>query len=239
MTDEPKSLWRYMPLMAFVRLLQTRTLHMARSDLFEDVLEGQFGFAELTKHLTTLISSHGPVEAIRRDCFLSCWLLSNSENHAMWGLYGKNEPSSVAIVSNVGAVMSAANDYCIRKEVYGMFGKVIYGNYVVNGRAGISTVALPFGRTEVSVPIGAQIFFYKASAFAHEQEWRLLLWQRKAQKLSVALPIPDPTKLIERILVAPTAHQWTVECVKELVHAQFGLKEIPVERSGLAAHYGA
>jgi hypothetical protein len=230
-----------MPLAAFVRLLQTRTLHMARSDLFEDVLEGQFGFAELMKYLTgrAPVPFHDAVKAIRQDCFLSCWLLSNSESQAMWGLYGKNDPSSVAIVSNVGAVMSAANDYCTAKEVYGMFGKVIYDNYVVNGRAGISTLALPFGRTEVTVPLSTQIFFCKAPAFAHEQEWRLLLWQRKAQKLSIDLPLPDPKKLIQRILVAPTAREWTVQCVKELVQVQFGLKEIPVERSDLAAHYAA
>src|SRR5689334_18019864 len=105
--------------------------------------------------------------------------------------------------------MSVANDYCTTKELYGMFGEVIYDNYVVDGRAGMSTLALPFERTDITVPLSAQIFFCKASAFAYEQEWRLLLWLRKAQKLAVDLPIPDPQMLIQRVLAAPTAREWT------------------------------
>jgi hypothetical protein len=50
-TAHPPFLWRYMPLMGLLRLLQVRALHAARSDQFEDLLEGRFGFDVMARHI--------------------------------------------------------------------------------------------------------------------------------------------------------------------------------------------
>ncbi len=129
--------------------------------------------------------------------------------------------------------MSAANDYCEAAGFFGMFGEVIYDSFIVNGRLRVETLGLPFGR---GCPTSALAFFCKPSAFAYEMEWRLLLWKRAAGRSSTAVPIPDPSKFIERVLVSPEAPDWVVEGVRELVQIQFGLRGIGVERSPLAAH---
>ena len=179
--SEPRTLWRYMPLAALIRLLQTKTLFLARSDLFEDALEGHFGFTVMADHIGL---SNRPqfakiVDALKAECFLSCWYLAASENFAMWEIYGK-ESASIAIATRPMSVMNVANDFCTRKEYYGMVGQVKYKDLIVNGKLDVSTLILPFGRTTTTVPTPALAFYCKAPAFAHENEWRLLIWRRNA-----------------------------------------------------------
>lgn len=238
--SEPKTLWRYMPLVALIRLLQTKTLYLARSDLFEDALEGQFGFTVMADHVGL---SNRPqwtklVDALKAECFLSCWYLAESDTFAMWEIYGR-EPSSIAIATRPMSVMNVADDFCTRKEYYGMVGQVRYENVIVNGKLDVGTLLLPFGRTNITVPKPALAFYCKAPAYAHENEWRLLIWRRKATQTSVSLPIADIATFVERILISPRANAWIVESIKELVQAQFGFKSISVEKSKLATHFRA
>src|SRR5688572_30026040 len=123
-----------MPLSALVRLLQTRSLHVARSDHFEDKLEGMFGFNLIEKHVkapTDLVAR--AVGILKTDCFLSCWHLSDSESLAMWRLYGRGD-APIAIVSSVSAVMSDSNVFCETTDFGGMFGDVIYDSFFLDGR---------------------------------------------------------------------------------------------------------
>jgi hypothetical protein len=230
------SLWRYMPLTGLVRLLQKRTLHVTRSDLFEDILEGRFGFDVIEKHLGQSFGGlvDVSVRELKRDTYLSCWHRSSSESLAMWRLYGRSD-SSVAIESGVSEVMSAANAFCEASGHVGMFGDVVYNDPIVDGKWRASAVGLPFGRRERETPQMALVFFCKAPAFAYEQEWRLVIWKRAAGPTSVAIPIPADN-FIKRVLVAPEARNWVVDAVTELVQQQFGLRGIPVERSGLSQH---
>ena len=232
--DGPKLLWRYMPLVGLVRLLQTRTLHLARSDQFEDVLEGRFGFSRLAEHigLAPTSSFQNAVQALRADSFLSCWHLSHSESLAMWRLYGRSD-TSIAIVSDAGSVMKIADDFCRAADFSGMFGDVVYDNFIADGKLAVETLGLPFGG---GAPRSCLAFFCKAPAFAYEKEWRLLLWSKQAVRSSVAVPIPSLEKLIKCVWVSPDSPDWIAEGIKELVQVQFGLTGTAVERSELAAH---
>lgn len=238
--SEPKTIWRYMPLVALIRLLQTKTLYLARSDLFEDTLEGQFGFSVIADHIGL---SQRPqftrmVDALKADCFLSCWYLAESESVAMWEKYGR-EPSSIALASRPMSVMNVANDFCTRKECYGMADRVKYENLIVRGKVDVSPLLFPFGETSTKVPKSALAFYCKGPAYTHESEWRLLIWRRNATQTAVNLPISNIATFIERILVSPRASDWIVNSVRELVQVQFGLKDISVEKSRLAAHFRA
>lgn len=150
----------------------------------------------------------------------------------MWRLYGKNN-ASIAVVSDVGSVMKITNDFCRAANFSGMFGDVLYDNFIVDGKLRVQTIGLPFGGGS---PRSCLAFFCKASAFAYEKEWRLLLWKRAAKCSSIAVPIPDFEALVKRIWVSPDAPDWVVAGIKQLVQVQFGMTGIPVERSELAAH---
>lgn len=237
---ERKALWRYMPLAGLVRLLQTRSLHLARADAFEDALEGALGLSVVTEHLSfpnSPLTDHA-VEALKRDCFLSCWHLAAAESLAMWRRYGRDE-SSVAVVSSVGSVMSMANSYCSDLQHCGMFGDVLYDNLIVDGRLRVTTVGLPFGYSTLPVPTSLQLFFYKGSDFEFEKEWRLVLWRKRSDASFVRVPIADAASFIDRILVSPEAPDWVLDVVTQLVQVQFGLRKVPVERSTLSTHLGA
>ena len=153
----------------------------------------------------------------------------------MWRLYGRGD-APIAIVSSVSAVMSDSNVFCETTDFGGMFGDVIYDSFFLDGRFRASTLGLPFGRPSPPGLTSALAFFCKPKAFAYEKEWRLLLWKRAAGCSSVSVPIADPKKFIERVLVSPDAPDWILDTVKELVQVQFGLEGMIVEKSSLAGH---
>lgn len=110
---ERKKLWRYMPLVALLDFLQTAELRLPRVDSFEDVREGHVGLEAMLETVPSRLHSQA-TEALKKqnkECFVSCWHLSSSESLAMWKVYGVHN-FSVAMVSNVGKVMSACQRSC-------------------------------------------------------------------------------------------------------------------------------
>jgi hypothetical protein len=227
-----------MPLAGLLNFLQTNQLHLARADSFEDLLEGRFGLTAIRAHLNSTATALDDfaIGGLKADCFLSCWHLSAAESLAMWRLYGKSD-NSIAIVSDVGEVMNAGNVFCERLEYCGMFGEVIYDNYIDNGRMQVSTIGLPFGRSQLPMPMSVQLLFCKAPAFEFEKEWRLVIWKRRANQSFIRILLPDVRTFVKKIVISPEAQAWVEETIRQVVQVQFDLRGIPVERSGLGVHF--
>lgn len=237
-TDK-KKLWRYMPLISLLDFLQTRELRLSRADKFEDTQEGYVGLEALLSTVPPELHEKAK-QALHHqnlECFVSCWHLSSSESLAMWKIYGANA-FSVAVVSNVGKVMSACHDYCTDLSSAGMFGEVVYDNYVSDGTLNVQTLGLPFGYKDLPISSSILTLFMKAKAFSYEQEWRVVLNKKNINESAIRVPIGDIEEFVEQIYVSPQAPDWMVSTIESLVRKQFGLSRISVSRSPLAKHFG-
>ena len=228
-----------MPLISLLDLLQTGELRLARADSFEDLQEGHVGLEAMLATIPSNLHAKARqgITNQNKDCYVTCWHLSSSESLAMWKIYGIHA-FSVAIVSNVGKVMSAAHEYCKDLSSSGMFGEVAYENYIDNGKMNVATTGVPFGYREIPVPVSVQILFMKARAFSYEQEWRLVLHKINHGESSMRINVGNLEEFIEAIYVSPEAPDWMVHSIKVLISEQFGLTGITVEKSPLSKHYG-
>lgn len=238
-STEKKKLWRYMPLISLLDLLQTGELRLARADSFEDLQEGYVGLEAMLATIPPDLHAQAKqgIKNQNKDCYVTCWHLSSSESLAMWKIYGIHA-FSVAIVSNVGKVMSAGHEYCKDLNSSGMFGEVVYENYIANDKMNVATMGIPFGYSELPIPISVQTLFMKAKAFSYEQEWRLVLHKRNHGDSSIRINVGNLEDFIEAIYVSPEAPDWMVHSIKNLISKQFGLTGITVDKSPLSKHYG-
>ena len=227
-----------MPLISLLDFLQTGELRFSRADKFEDTQEGYVGLEAMLSTMPSELHEKAR-QALHRqnlECFVSCWHLSSSESLAMWKIYGANA-FSVAVVSNVGKVMSACHDYCNDLSAAGMFGEVVYDNYVNNGTLNVQTLGIPFGYKELPISKGILTLFMKAKAFSYEQEWRVVLNKKNISEPAIRVPIGEIDKFIEQVYVSPQAPDWIVSTIESLVRDQFGFNRISVSRSPLAKHF--
>jgi hypothetical protein len=227
-----------MPLISLLDFLQTSELRLSRADKFEDTKEGHVGLEAMLSMVPSEFHEKSR-EALHRqnlECFVSCWHLSSSESLAMWKIYGANS-FSVAVVSNVGKVMSVCHDYCADLSSAGMFGEVVYDNYVSDGNLNVKTLGLPFGYNELPISKSILTLFMKAKAFTYEQEWRVVLNKKNVNETAIRLPVGDLEDFIEKIYVSPQAPDWVVSTINDLVKNQLGLNGISVSRSPLAKHF--
>lgn len=236
-TDK-KKLWRYMPLISLLDLLQTSELRFSRADKFEDTKEGYVGLEAMLSTVPSELhdKARKALHHQNLECFVSCWHLSSAESLAMWKIYGANS-FSVAVVSNVGKVMSVCHDYCADLSSAGMFGEVVYDKYVSDGTLNVETMGLPFGYKELPISKSILTLFMKAKAFTYEQEWRVVLNKKNVNDEAIRVPIGDVESFIEGIYVSPQAPDWVVSTIDSLVRNQFGLSGITVSRSPLAKHF--
>jgi hypothetical protein len=240
---DKKKLWRYMPLIQLVEFLQSKTLRFARADTFEDVKEGHFGIDVMMKSMANGLPKdklnllESGVKRLNSECFVTCWHLSTSESLAMWKIYGANN-FSIALVSNVGKVMTTCHDFCEDLSTTGMMGEVVYGNYIKDGQLKAETICIPFGFRQLPIPQSILTLFMKAKPFNFEQEWRLVLHNKKIQDKSISVPVKDLNDFIEAIYVSPEAPDWMVNSIKNLISKQFDLPSVKVSKSPLWEHFG-
>lgn len=213
-------------------------MRFSRADKFEDTQEGYVGLEALLSTVPPELHEKAK-QALHRqnlECFVSCWHLSSSESLAMWKVYGANA-FSVAVVSNVGNVMSVCHDYCADLSAAGMFGEVVYDNYVSDGTLNVDTLGLPFGHKELPIPKSMLTLFMKAKAFSYEQEWRVVLNKKNVRDPAIRVPIGNIEEFVEHIYVSPEAPDWMVSAIEKLVRDQFGLSRVSVCKSPLAKHF--
>jgi hypothetical protein len=235
--DPDTTIWRYFSFTKFVSLLQSSSLHFARSDRFDDPFEGTVpdGAKEAIHASLATISTNPDVIAeefirladlSRLYTFINCWHANPSESDAMWKLYSfANE--GVAVQSTVGRLRRA-----LEKAPYSiLIGSVRYAD---------------FDSLDPHVFLnGLTPFIFKRSSFEHEREIRALIWMdapsaTESHPGDASLEVPteiarsvpvDLPDLIQRVVVSPTAPQWFGELV-EMTCRRHGLLS-PVSRSRL------
>ena len=121
--DENMKIWRYLDLLKLIDLLETRSLHFARSDTLGDSHEGTWpepNIVDREQNLPKVTAMYkGKVELeryrqaienmtrfTRQTVYISCWYGGESESVAMWKLYGATM-GSVVIQSTYKKLLKA------------------------------------------------------------------------------------------------------------------------------------
>ncbi|MGO9264054.1 MAG: DUF2971 domain-containing protein [Candidatus Binataceae bacterium] len=219
-------LWRYMDLAKFVSLLQSRTLHFCRGDMFSDPFEGSYPANNLADFGAD--ADGYDAQAWRRFVVVSCWHAADGESDAMWRLYSKGG-YGIAITSSRESLQKAADD-----------------GYVID----VKYIDFIAGKADLHIP--SDVFEYKRRAFEHESEVRVIItrypqtgFEGEMPRLSrpmdgqefpergYAVDI-DLGQLINNVVISPSAPDWFFEVVQRLV-VKYELREQLVTRSSLLA----
>lgn len=227
--DDTVKIWRFMDLAKFLSIIQSKTLYFARADQFEDPFEGARGntgdedlYVEtlantmreqlpdqqtisdesLLENAKTVIQSWNTAGLGTRhmyQTYISCWHRNEVESDAMWRLYTKDLSQGVAIQSTCGRLRDA---------------------FLEEYKGGPITIA-PVEYIDYNPPLGLSDnpCWFKKKAFQHENEVRAVIRLdfKKDGAPSGWLQQIDPAVLIESLYVSPTAPQWFVELVKDVI----------------------
>lgn len=214
-----------MPIEVLVTLLHRRELFLARGDLLGDPWEGSTTavtrrerdeesreIAASDPNTQRAIDQVAEVnKAMRQWTFVSCWHMNEHESAAMWRLYGQ----AIAIRSTFRRLrqeMETASE-----RVY--LGQVKYIDYTTEAIRQWDLLAQ---------------YIHKRRSFQHERELRIVLQDQTGMAVARRQSRPqteagraiaiDPTRLIEKIYVAPETPTWRRQAIEEIVN-RFGLPE--------------
>jgi hypothetical protein len=222
--DHNAKIWRFLTLAKFLSTLESRSLHFARSDQFEDPYEGAIP-ERVMDYARSFFHGLSPdnadslakeylhvIDGLRLFSYLNCWHVNQAESDAMWRIYS-HTTECVAIQSTVARLCD-----CLGNTDEKVFvGQVIYTDF--------ETVPPDIFLN------GLTPFIHKRSSFEYERELRALLWLNATDDPPKASPgevglTPGPLGrrlpvnldvLIEEVVVAPFAPGWFVELVSDLV----------------------
>ena len=235
-TSITSSLWRYMSLGKLLQMLESRTIWFSRVDQlikvdpFEGSIPLRFAQAitddqrakdeayEQLNHFApgtreqmraTRLELH---RAERIRTYVSCWHAAQSDNDAMWRLYGAEQDGSVCVQTTAARAFAQLPNWV-------RIGRVSYKAYDQE----------VFPTDNAFSP-----FFHKRTCFSHENEVRWLInplmdamdtpWDQAA--IGLAVPF-DPDELLIRICVSPASPDWFMDTVTATVE-RLGVK-VPVE----------
>ena len=117
---DSQKIWRYMDHEKFKSLIHNESLYFCRADKFEDKWEGVFPAKMIEKfdlntrsfqsddgNAYTRLQWHIQKEA--RSHLINCWHVDDTESFAMWKIYCRDNPRSIAIQSTVGSLKKSFN----------------------------------------------------------------------------------------------------------------------------------
>lgn len=249
-TDSNVKIWRYMDLPKLISFMEMRSLHFARADTLDDPFEGTWtmGNREAREQLIPRILADaenipnpqvkytaGDLRQIfqnqtyrdRQCVYINCWHASETENAAMWKLYG-TATGSVVVQSTYQKLVNALPEKIYMNEVLAGFvyvGMVQYKDY--SDRKDW----IPGGN--VMYP-----FIHKRKEFEHEKEVRAFTWTvegfnknrqgtRNYMPRGIKADI-DIGEVIETIRVQPATPVWVRQVIESLIEKYgWGLKIIP------------
>ena len=248
--DSGVKIWRYMDLTKLISFMETRSLHFARADTFDDPFEGTWttGNKEATERLIPRILADAesiPNPQVRytaaelqkmfqdqthhnRQCvYMNCWHAGETESAAMWKLYG-TAAGAVVIQSTYQKLVHALPETICMDDIPAgtvYVGMVQYKDYTDGGDW------IPGGN--VMSP-----FICKRKEFEHEKEVRAFTWtvegfNKKRQGSRNYMPQGiraevEIGEIIETIRVQPAAPVWVRQTIERLIAKYgWGLKVIP------------
>jgi hypothetical protein len=209
-------LLRYMNLEKFLDLICRARIYVARADCFDDPFEGNYTqlIYEISREITTTSngtsSNQGMVvntKEIKESAFISCWTLGDSENMALWKLYGGK--NSIAIQTTVGILKHEINEPKNNNGVKSLLDKrIIKVDYIDHKSIdeNLARELLAFRRSPLT---------RKPIAYSYEQEVRAIidhldhrlpdLQERLGKGIDIVV---NPQHLIQKIYVSPLADDW-------------------------------
>jgi hypothetical protein len=214
--DQNVLLWRYMDFTKFFSLISSGSLFLSRADLLGDPFEGSYSKANIT--LRPKVYKEWPEKAleqflkkspdfskyVRQWTYINCWHMSEHESAAMWKLYAKTN-EAVAVQATYTNLINSLPD-----QVY--VGVVKYIDYEKDW--------LPEGNTFYP-------FMHKRKSFSHENEVRIVNQKLPTTDKGIDLSQPNDLRgieievdlnlLIDNVFVAPTAPNWYLGLVEELL----------------------
>ncbi|CAA7389592.1 hypothetical protein [Chryseobacterium fistulae] len=230
---------RYLDLVKFLSLLQTKKIFFARLDTFEDKYEGtipyltKFEYKEWYKNfaqhrlldiLKTSIEEHVEKEMkdeedarnqYRKLVCVSCWNKYNSESYALWKIYS-DLSKGVMISSDIEKIVNA---FKITKENI-QISEVRYIDF--------KTERMPMGN--MNYPI-----IHKNIHYDYEKEIRLIHtvnldkgwiydWKSEENEFGKYIDI-DINELIDEIIISPNSPKWFFNLIENLCKT-YNLKKI-------------
>lgn len=197
-------------------------LRLTRADIFsrEDPFEGEYTeqIYGIAQHVSS--GANGAIRTLkenlkeeckksRRLAFVSCWTLSESENVALWKLYGGNN-NSIAIKTDISLLTKEIEyflKHCSEKRVIllkWMKKQVVKIKYIDHRRHD--------DNSEMFHLRNAEILHYKNIGYEYEQEVRVIFDSSEQGREAVGEQVGEsftlkisPEKFIQEILVSPFA----------------------------------
>ena len=221
--DVNMKIWRYLDLPKLLDFLETRSLYFARADTFDDPYEGTWtesdvvarerAFKEMPAEYKSKVDPARYRQLIEsmtllqiQTTYINGWHGGETENIAMWNLYGK-KTGSVVIQSTYKKLMEALPD----KSYLGM---VKYQDY---------------SSTEKGIASGNSFepFMHKRKQLEHEKEVRAFIWilggpikegPINTDELPKGLKVDiDIDKVVETIQVQPETPTWVKGTIENLL----------------------
>ncbi len=187
--------WRYMPFVAFVDLLQRRKLFFTRLEKLADPYEG-FYSPEIRPALEWKVPKavvRAAEKFSRRNYCVSCWHENEDESAAMWSIYSSSD--GIAVRSTVRRLKDALEEE---------------GRDVFIAKVRYSALTAP----------AASPLAYKRKSFEHEKEvriWCLEPSRQDGQEHGTYVSV-DLATLIEAVFISPTAGHWVTEVVQSTLN---------------------
>lgn len=209
-------IWRYMELVDFLSLLQTRGLWFSRLADLEDAFEAQIPkpnlqptvemIAEHWPHLAHAVG--GPAVAAellaehvawaKPRTAVNCWYVNDDESLAMWQAHGPSQ-GSVAISASASRVAEAIHHEGATIECFA--GTIKY---------------IDHDHDPVDVDHFLGVFFAKGRQFAFEQELRFIAHRDTLLSAGLLVAI-DIDKLIDEVVVRTEGSPWILHTVAALI----------------------
>lgn len=230
--NEDVGIWRYMPFINFVSMLEYQGLFFPRATLLGDPFEGSVPFANKVAQ-EVFFQRQNFQENMKRafrqlsifkkdsvkDYFVSCWHMGEHESVAMWDQYAKTD-ASIVIKSTYKKLTEVLPDYVD-------IGTVSYIDY--------KSQIIPEGNLY-------NFITHKRKSYEHECELRAVAWEvlsgelggdeirKNANQWGLWIPV-NLVNLIEEVYINPTSQKWVFSLMERVVE-RYGLKgEIPVRLS--------
>ena len=221
-------LWRYMGLDEFLGLLTHERLWLSRIATMEDQTEGLY-FCDST-HDGQMAKI---AERNRLECCISCWCALPDESLALWKSY--TDKRGVVVKSDVKSIVESLG---AQDEDNAFFGKIEYRSKPPD-----------LNSLRVGVTSYSDALFFKNSAFAYENEIRLVAggFPGVGRQLSLANLNSKPTQrssgvkvdlrhLIHEVRVSPFSESWLHGVVDKTMKI-LGLNEAAVACSALSQSF--
>lgn len=218
-SDDVK-LWRYMDFSKLLAFLETKSLHMAALQSFDDPFEGHppksvieaitaepSGLSpdEMAKRKNIAEHNLGVFRNARNLVYASCWHMNPKESVGMWSQYIRSG-EGIAIQTTFERLKAS-----IAEEPHSVSGAVV--QYVDFDS---------YQPKDFNILVWGAL---KREEFEHEREFRLL---DLAGNNPRGFPIKaDPHVLIETIYVAPTTPDWVLSLVGAILE-RYGHSLVPI-----------